>query len=172
MQIKCLVWFITQLKEVSGLRWLIFIMKGNEWKASGWNRKKNTREACIWKLATTIKNDMCSWGRYRRYISPSTVLTYSVIVVVQAISVSLPSGSILKHCLHISYDIPIVWHTLHIYILGHFQTLLSKATYSNSYIDTLMAVAAMQGADQHIRSWFGVQYLAQGHFDMQAREPN
>ena len=22
-------------------------------------------------------------------------------------------------------------------------------------------------ADQHIRSWFGVQYLARGHFDMQ-----
>ena len=39
-----------------------------------------------------------------------------------------------------------------------------------------MAVTAMQGADQHTRSsfkmdqeQFGVQYLAQGHFDMQTR---
>ena len=32
-----------------------------------------------------------------------------------------------------------------------------------------MAVAAMQGADQHIRRSLGVQYLAQGHFDMQTR---
>ena len=32
-----------------------------------------------------------------------------------------------------------------------------------------MAVAAMQGVDQHIRSSLGVQYLAQGHFDTQTR---
>ena len=32
-----------------------------------------------------------------------------------------------------------------------------------------MAVAAMPGADQHIRLQAGVQYLAQGHFNMQAR---
>ena len=32
-----------------------------------------------------------------------------------------------------------------------------------------MAVAAMQGADQHIRRSFGVHYLVQGHFDMQTR---
>ena len=32
-----------------------------------------------------------------------------------------------------------------------------------------MAVAAMQGADQLIRSSFWVWYLAQGHFDMQTR---
>ena len=30
-----------------------------------------------------------------------------------------------------------------------------------------MAVAAMQGVDQHIRSSLEVQYLAQGHFNMQ-----
>ena len=30
-----------------------------------------------------------------------------------------------------------------------------------------MAVAAMQGADQHTRSRFWVQHLAQGHFNMQ-----
>ena len=34
-------------------------------------------------------------------------------------------------------------------------------------IHTLVVVAAMQGADQHIRSSFGVQFLAQGHFNMQ-----
>ena len=32
-----------------------------------------------------------------------------------------------------------------------------------------MAVAAMQSADQHIMRSFGVQYLAQGHLDMQTR---
>ena len=32
-----------------------------------------------------------------------------------------------------------------------------------------MVVAATQGADQHIRSRFGVQDLAQGHFDLQTR---
>ena len=32
-----------------------------------------------------------------------------------------------------------------------------------------MVVAAMQGADQHIGSSFGVYYLAQGHLDMQNR---
>ena len=32
-----------------------------------------------------------------------------------------------------------------------------------------MTVAAMQGANQHIRSSFGVQYFAQGHFDMQTK---
>ena len=37
--------------------------------------------------------------------------------------------------------------------------LLSKATYSNSYIHMLMVVAAMQGAGQHFRSSFGDQYL-------------
>ena len=42
-------------------------------------------------------------------------------------------------------------------------------TVIHTYIHTLMAVAAMQGADQHIRSSFGVQYLAQGHSDMQTR---
>ena len=30
--------------------------------------------------------------------------------------------------------------------------LVSEATYSNSYTDTLMAAAVMHGADQHIRS--------------------
>ena len=37
--------------------------------------------------------------------------------------------------------------------------LLSKTTYSNSYIHTLMVVAAMQGADQHIRSSLGFSIL-------------
>ena len=37
-------------------------------------------------------------------------------------------------------------------------------------IHTLMAMAAMQGADQHIRSSLGFQYLAQELFDMQTRE--
>ena len=32
-------------------------------------------------------------------------------------------------------------------------------TYSNSYIHTLMAVAAMQGANQHIRSNLGFSVL-------------
>ena len=32
-----------------------------------------------------------------------------------------------------------------------------------------MVAAAMEDANQHIRSSFGVQYLAQGHFDMQTR---
>ena len=32
-----------------------------------------------------------------------------------------------------------------------------------------MAMAAMQGANQHIRSSLGVQDLAQGHFNMQIR---
>ena len=36
---------------------------------------------------------------------------------------------------------------------------LSKATYSNSYIHTLMAMAAMQGADQCIRSSLGFSIL-------------
>ena len=34
-----------------------------------------------------------------------------------------------------------------------YQTLLSKGTYSNAYINTVMAVAAMQGADKHIRTF-------------------
>ena len=58
-----------------------------------------------------------------------------------------------------------------IFILGAFsRRSLSKVTYSNSYSHTVMAVAAMQGADQHIRSSFEVQYLAQGHFNLQTRE--
>ena len=32
-----------------------------------------------------------------------------------------------------------------------------------------MAVVAIQAAIQHIRSSWGVQYLAQGHFNMQIR---
>ena len=32
-----------------------------------------------------------------------------------------------------------------------------------------MAVAAMQGANQHTKSSFGVQYLAHGHLNMQTR---
>ena len=73
---------------------------------------------------------------------------------------------------------------------GRFSTLLMKICYIyiqqtvlsaknaiipkwltviHTYINTLMAVAAMQGTDQHIRSSFGVQYLAQGHFAMQTR---
>ena len=32
-----------------------------------------------------------------------------------------------------------------------------------------MVAAAMQGADKAHQEQFGVQYLAQGHFDMQAR---
>ena len=47
------------------------------------------------------------------------------------------------------------------------QKLLSKATYSKSYKHTMMAVAAMQGADH--QEQYGVQYLAQGHFNMQTR---
>ena len=39
--------------------------------------------------------------------------------------------------------------------------LLSKATYSQSYVHSY--------ANQHIRSSFGVQYLSQGHFSMQTR---
>ena len=42
-------------------------------------------------------------------------------------------------------------------------------TVIHTYIHTLMAVDAMQGADQHTRSSLGVQYPAQGHFDMQTR---
>ena len=44
-----------------------------------------------------------------------------------------------------------------------------QLTVIHTYILTLMAVVAMQGADWHIRSSFGVQSLAQGHFDMQTR---
>ena len=32
-----------------------------------------------------------------------------------------------------------------------------------------MAVAAMQGAVQHIRSSYGAQHLAQGHYNIQTR---
>ena len=32
-----------------------------------------------------------------------------------------------------------------------------------------MMQAAMQGANQHQEQYFGVQYLAQGHLDMQTR---
>ena len=39
----------------------------------------------------------------------------------------------------------------------------------HTYIHTLMAVDVMHGADQHIRSSLGVQYLAQGLFNTQAR---
>lgn len=35
---------------------------------------------------------------------------------------------------------------------------------------TLMAVAAMYGADQRISEQFGVQYLAQRHFHMETRK--
>ena len=42
--------------------------------------------------------------------------------------------------------------------------LLSKVTYTNTYIHTVMAVAG--------KVQFGVQYLAQGHFDMQLGESN
>ena len=43
---------------------------------------------------------------------------------------------------------------------------LSKATYSNSYIHSSTdAVTAMQAHEEQ----FGVQSLAQGHFDMQTR---
>ena len=35
-----------------------------------------------------------------------------------------------------------------------------------------MAVSAMQGAVQEHQEQFGVQYLAQGHFNMQTREMN
>ena len=42
-------------------------------------------------------------------------------------------------------------------------------TVIHTYIHTLMVAAAMEDANQHIRSSFGVQYLAQGHFDMQTR---
>ena len=38
--------------------------------------------------------------------------------------------------------------------------LLSKVTYSNSYIHTLMMTAAMQGADQHIGSDLGLGILS------------
>ena len=37
--------------------------------------------------------------------------------------------------------------------------LLSKATVIPTYIHTLMVVAAMQGADQHIRSSLGFSIL-------------
>ena len=37
---------------------------------------------------------------------------------------------------------------------------------------TLMVVAAMQGANQHIRSSFMVQYLAQRHFDIRPGQLN
>ena len=48
--------------------------------------------------------------------------------------------------------------------------LMSKVTYSNSYIHyNLLVVAALQGANLHIKSSFGVQYLAKGYFDMQTR---
>ena len=40
------------------------------------------------------------------------------------------------------------------YILGHLAD--AKATCSNSYIHILMTVSAMQGANQYIRSSFGV----------------
>ena len=58
-----------------------------------------------------------------------------------------------------------------IYILGHLaDAFVQKGlTVIHTYIHTLMAVAAMQGADQHVSEQFGVQYLAQGHFDMQTR---
>ena len=37
--------------------------------------------------------------------------------------------------------------------------ILAEATYSNSYIHKLMAMAAMQGADQHMRSSLGFSIL-------------
>ena len=40
-------------------------------------------------------------------------------------------------------------------------------TIIQTYNHMLMAMAAMTGANQHVRSSFRVQYLAQGHFDMQ-----
>ena len=48
--------------------------------------------------------------------------------------------------------------------------LFTKATDSNSYIlHTLMVVTAMQRCQPHHQEQFEVQYLAQGHFDMQTR---
>ena len=38
-----------------------------------------------------------------------------------------------------------------------YRMLLSKRTYGNLYIHTVMVAAAMQGANQHIRSSFWVQ---------------
>ena len=48
---------------------------------------------------------------------------------------------------------------LHFAFLGIYQMVFYKMTCSNSYIHTLMAVAAMQGADQHIRSSLGFSIL-------------
>ena len=48
--------------------------------------------------------------------------------------------------------------------------LLSKVTYSNSYIHTLMAVAAMQDADQHISSSLELSVLPKDTF--RPGEPN
>ena len=44
-----------------------------------------------------------------------------------------------------------------------------RFTVINTCMHTLMAAAAMQSADQHIRNCYGVQYLAQGHFDMHSK---
>ena len=45
-----------------------------------------------------------------------------------------------------------------------------RLTVIHTDIHTLMAVAAMQGVDQHIRSSLGDQYLAQGHFADQGNQ--
>ena len=44
-----------------------------------------------------------------------------------------------------------------------------RLTVIHTCVHTLMAVVAMQGAQQRIRSSLGVQYLAQEHFYMQSR---
>ena len=44
-----------------------------------------------------------------------------------------------------------------------------RLTVIHTYIHTLMAVDAIQGADQQHQEQFGVQYLAQGHLAMQTR---
>ena len=69
------------------------------------------------------------------------------------------------------------WFQSYAYILYVF-TAFSRRFYPkrlrviNTCIHTLMAVAAMQGADQHIGNDLEVGYLAQGRFDMKTGGKN
>ena len=58
---------------------------------------------------------------------------------------------------------------VHVLVHLHLGHLANTFVQPLTVIHTLIAGAAMQGADQHMRSSFGVQRLVPGHFDMQTR---
>ena len=68
---------------------------------------------------------------------------------------------------------PVPWTMTELHLLVHLQTILCKATYSNSYIHSYT-----DGGGCHARcrpthkEQFGVWYLAHGHFGMQTSGTN